>query len=174
MKKKENQGCIIWPFYAGCIAFAFYSFTQRVYLSAGLLVVAALILIFLDGQANAAKEKQRAYEKKREERMRKRARPFEEEYKIKGLNFHTENIDYIGEFIGTAKACRFNHHDPYAVAIFVDRKQIGHFPAGQQFLHEQIMAKGGEVECVGYINCKEDEDDGHYFYYGRVWFEDLE
>ena len=143
-------------------------------MSAGLFVVAALILIFLDGQANAAKEKQRAFEKKREERMRKRARPFEEQYKIKGLNFHTENIDYIGEFIGTAKACRFNEHDPYAVAIFVDGKQIGHFPAGQQFLHEQIMAKGGEVECVGYINCKEDEDEGYYFYYGRVWFEDVE
>lgn len=174
MAKSKNQGCTVWPFYLGLIALAFYSFIQQIYLCAGAFSFFALILIFFDGQAKSYKEKQRAYEKKREDWNRAHARPFEERYKIKGLNFHTENIDYIGEFIGTAKACRFNEHDPYAVAIFVDGKQIGHFPAGQQFLHEQIMAKGGEVECVGYINCKEDEDEGYYFYYGRVWFEDVE
>lgn len=174
MAKSKNQGCIAWPFYLGCIALAFIFFTQRSYSFAVFWTLLAAVLIFIDWRMKVAEEKQRVYEKKREDWNRAHARPFEEQYKIKGLNFHTENIDYIGEFIGTAKACRFNHHDPYAVAIFVDGKQIGHFPAGQQFLHEQIMAKGGEVECVGYINCKEDEDEGYYFYYGRVWFEDVE
>lgn len=174
MKKKENQGCIIWPFYLGAIALAFYSFIREMYGFIFVWLFFAVILILFEVKTNKASEKQRAYEKKREEWNRKHARPFEEEYKIKGLNFRTENIDFIGEFVGTAKACRNNRHDPYAVAIFADGKQIGFFPAGQQFLHEQIMAKGGEVKCYGYIGRKEDEDDGHYFYYGRVWFEGVE
>lgn len=174
MAKSKNQGCTVWPFYLGCIAVAFYGFIQQIYLFAGFFSVFALILIFLDGQVKAAEEEQRVYEKKRADWNRAHARPFDDEYKIKGINFRRLNKRFLGDFEGTAKACRFNEHDPYAVAIFIGDYRVGYFPAGQQFLHEQIIAKGGEVKCYGYIGRKEDEDDGHCFYFGRVWFEDLE
>lgn len=174
MAKSKNQGCIAWPFYLGCFALAFISFTQRSYSFAVFWTLLAAVLIFIDWRMKVAEEKQRIYEKKREDWNRAHARPFDDEYKIKGINFRRLNKRFLGDFEGTAKACRFNEHDPYAVAILIGDYRVGYFPAGQQFLHEQIIAKGGEVKCYGYIGRKEDEDDGRFFYFGRVWFEDVE
>ncbi len=94
----------------------------------------------------------------------------EERYSIKGINLSGINDKYLGEHDGTAKAITDNDYDPYAVAIFVGKKQVGWLPAGCVDVHKEIMELGGSMDVDVYIGKAVDEDDGHEFYYGKVEF----
>jgi hypothetical protein len=122
----------------------------------GLVVV---YLLFFNG--DKPKEKPRA--KKPEWRY-----GIEDEYSIKGINLSGINDKYLGNHDGTAKAITDNDYDPYAVAIFVGKKQVGWLPAGCVDVHKEIMELGGSMDVDVYIGKAVDEDDGHEFYFGKV------
>jgi hypothetical protein len=92
----------------------------------------------------------------------------EERYSIKGINRSGIDDSYLGDHDGTAKAITDNDYDPYAVAIFVGKKQVGWLPAGCVDVHKEIMELGGDMNVHVYIGKAVDEDDGHEFYFGKV------
>ena len=92
----------------------------------------------------------------------------EGEYSIKGINKSGITDKYLGSHDGTAKAITDNDYDPYAVAIFVGKKQVGWLPAGCVDVHKAIMELGGSIDVYVYIGKATDDDDGHDFYFGKV------
>lgn len=91
------------------------------------------------------------------------------EYSIKGINFRVKSDSLMGDFTGTVRAETDNKYDPYAIAVYRGNMHIGYLPRDNRWLYKEIMSKGGVVHIEGYISKLRDEENGQYFYYGKVW-----
>ena len=92
----------------------------------------------------------------------------EMEYPIAGINFRGLEDKYLGDFNGYLKAETNNAHDPYAVAVYVGRKQVGYAPKGDAELHARVLCIG-TMPCYGYI--AKGTENGKQFYYGRFYLD---
>ena len=92
-----------------------------------------------------------------------------EVFTIKGINFANIDDSYIGDHDGYIKAVTDNPKDPYAIAVYVEKKRVGWLPGGNKELHAELLAIGGKAKVNIEISKGFDDDENRYFYYGKVF-----
>ena len=92
-----------------------------------------------------------------------------EVFTIKGINFANIDDSYLGEHDGYIKAVTDNPKDPFAIAVYVEKKRVGWLPGGNSKMHADLLAIGGRAKVHLTIDKSYDTYKRKPFYHGKVF-----
>lgn len=92
-----------------------------------------------------------------------------EVFTIKGINFANIDDSYIGDHDGYIKAVTDNPKDPYAIAVYVEKKRVGWLPGGNSMMHSELLDIGGRAKVHLTIDKSYDSYKRKPFYHGKVF-----